>query len=123
MTQLDHIPWLAAEKSRYPIHLLELQLTGTKNFGTLCVQRTQLLAQLTALVAQALLNEVVSAAFQRGAGAFCGGFTVRRFRHKSAPAQPRPNGRLLGCLVVQHGSCHQIGEPGFLHGLLSLANQ
>ena len=96
MAQLDHIPWFTAKKGRYPIHLLKLKLPGTENIGTLCVQCPQLLAQLGALIRQALLDQIIRAAFQRRCCAFCGFSTVGRFRHISAPTQLMPNGRLLG---------------------------
>ena len=81
MTQLNHIPRLTIELRGHAGHFLKLQFLGAKHLCTALIQFPQLLAQGSALVVQALLDEIVCAALQRCRCAFSGISTVGRFRH------------------------------------------
>ena len=81
VTQLDHIPRLTIELRGHPGHFLQLQFLGAKHLCPALIQFPQLLAQSGALIIQALLDEIVRAALQRGRCAFSRCSTVGRFRH------------------------------------------
>ena len=66
VAELNHIARLAIELRGHAIHFLQLQLARTKHFRALLVELAQSLAQHFGLIRQALPNEIIRAAFQRG---------------------------------------------------------
>ena len=66
IAKLNHVARFAVELRGHAIHLQELQLARAENFRALSVQIAQPLSQHLALIGQALLDEIVRAAFQRG---------------------------------------------------------